>query len=95
MKPEDLGIAPFSPEPVAAPDLIRKADAVALSVRTLTATAQAILRENLALRGALERERGTRRQIQAANGLLRREARELRTHRTVLFILGLILLLLR
>jgi len=94
MRPEDLGIAPFTPEPESdhGAILVRTASEVGLRVKALTASAEAIVRENAALRGALQRAQGTIQRFGAESLYLKRALTEARQHRAVLFVLGLLLL---
>jgi hypothetical protein len=94
MRPEDLGIKGFTPEPPVdhGAVLVKTAATVGLSIQNLTATAEAIGRDNLALRGALDRARGTIERFGVENFHLNRALAEARRHRAILFVLGLVLL---
>jgi hypothetical protein len=67
------------------------ASEVGLRVKALTASAEAIVRENAALRGALERAQGTIQRFGAESLYLKRALAEARQHRVIFFVLGLIL----
>jgi hypothetical protein len=101
MRPEDLGIKGFTPEPAPEPAQPRRAhpaSAVALAaedarvkVHALLETAEVIERQHTALRAALDLSRGTVTRLSAELFHVTAALEEARRHRTILFVLGLLL----
>lgn len=105
MRPEDLGIKGFTPEPepnrpaapskAAAkvdpgPELVRKADVALLRIQDLASTAERIANDNLALKSAYDRAQATIQRFGPEVFYLKKTQKELRSHRALLF--GLLVL---
>lgn len=102
MKPEDLGIAGFVPEPDPPPrpkpgavtaELVRSAEDARLKVRALATVAEAVGQENVALRGAYDRSQVTIQRAAVELFHVKRALEEARRHRAILFWIGLVLFL--
>jgi hypothetical protein len=121
MRPEDLGIKGFTPEPVPPrpspnpiprtagrqrcqmdpqPDInlantravVAAAENATQKVRALVETADAIERQHAALKGAYDRSQATVQRAAAELFHLKRALEEVKRHRLVLFVAGLVLL---
>nr|MDD5302409.1 hypothetical protein [Elusimicrobiota bacterium] len=99
MKPEDLGIAPFTPEP-GPPQLATKSSPEAVSVltaaenvsqkvHTLVETAGTIRREHVTLKRAYDRSQASGQRLSVENFHLKAIIAELRMHRALLFWIGI------
>jgi hypothetical protein len=109
MKPEDLGIQGYTPEPgpnrpaapskAAAkvdpgPELVRKADVALLRIQDLTSAAERIANDNLTLKSAYDRAQATIQRFGAESLYMKKTQKELRLHRALLFGLLVLALLL-
>lgn len=121
MRPEDLGIKGFTPEPVPPrpspfpvprtvkparcqmdpqPDIdlantravLAAAENASQKIHALVETADAIERQHAALKGAYDRSQASGQRLSVENFHLNRALKELRAHRVVLFVAGLVLL---
>lgn len=104
MRPEDLGIKGFTPEPepnrpaapskVAAkvdhgPELTRKADVALLRIQDLTSAAERIANDNIALKSAYDRAQATIQRAGVELSYVKLALEEARRHRAILFVAGL------
>lgn len=108
MRPEDLGIAPFSPDPgppkPGAPSrpatktspetvaVVAAAENVRVKIHALAETADVIERQYTALQGAYDRSQASGQRLSVETFHLKTALAEAKRHRLVLFVAGAVLL---
>lgn len=102
MKPEDLGIAPFTPEPgprraapskpaAAVSPLVAQAEDVKAKIHNLRSVADEVARRYEGLQSAYERSQAALSRAAAELFHVKEALSEARRHRTVLFVVGIAL----